>query len=92
MTEHVAAPRTSQHPLPEIPSIDLSFRPASYFWPLGLETHLSARIKGAERKAALTRLIEARHLDEIPDFLARSDGSTRPSWVASTCRICRGTR
>ena len=72
MSEHGAAPKTSQHPLPEIPGIDLSFRPASYFWPLGLETHLLARIKGAERKADLKRLIDARHLDEVPDFLARS--------------------
>ena len=38
---------------PKVPGIDLSFRPRSYFWPLGLETHLLARIKGAERKAAL---------------------------------------
>jgi Phage integrase family len=72
MTEHVAAPSTSRRPLPEVPGIDLSFRPRSYFWPLGLETHLLARVKGAERKAALTRLIDARRLDEIPDFLAQS--------------------
>jgi hypothetical protein len=72
MSEHGAAPKTSQHPLSEIPGIDLSFRPASYFWPLGLETHLLARIKGFERKADLKRLIDARHLDEVPDFLARS--------------------
>ena len=72
MTEHVAVPKTSHHPLPEVPGIDLSFRPASYFWPLGLQTHLLARIKGAERKAELKRLIDARHLDKVPDFLARS--------------------
>ncbi len=59
-------------PVPEIPGIDLQFRPASYFWPLGLETHLLARIKGAERKAALRDLIDAGRLDDIPDFLARS--------------------
>ena len=33
--------------------IDLKFRPASYFWPLGLEKHLLARVKGAQRKRAL---------------------------------------
>jgi hypothetical protein len=40
--------------------------------PLGLETHLLARIKGAERKAALKQLIDAKRLDQIPDFLAQS--------------------
>jgi len=54
------------------PGIDLSFRPTSYFWPLGLEKHLLARIKGAERKVALQRLIDVGRLDEVPDFLARS--------------------
>lgn len=72
MIKHVRAPKTSQHPLPETPGIDLSFRPASYFWPLGLEKHLLARIKGAERKAGLKRLIDARHLDEVAAFLGRS--------------------
>jgi len=52
--------------------IDLGFRPASYFWPLGLEKHLLSRIKGAERKAALQHLIDSGHVDEIPDFLAQS--------------------
>ena len=59
-------------PLPAIPGIDLAFRPSGYFWPLGLETHLLARIKGAERKAVLQQLIDAGRLDEIPDQLARS--------------------
>lgn len=58
--------------IPEVPGIDLSFRPRSYFWPLGLETHLLARIKGAERKAALHGLIDSGALDKIPDFLVRS--------------------
>ena len=58
--------------VPEAPGIDLQFRPRSYFWPLGLEKHLLARIKGAERKAALKQLIDAKRLDEIPDFLAQS--------------------
>ncbi len=57
---------------PEVPGIDLSFRPVSYFWPLGLETHLLARIKGAERNAAVQRLIDAGHLDDVPRFLRQS--------------------
>jgi hypothetical protein len=52
--------------------IDLQFRPRSYFWPLGLEKYLLARIKGAERKAALKEFIDANLLDAIPDFLAQS--------------------
>ena len=67
MVERVVAPYPTQRPLPEDSGIDLSFRPASYFWPLDLETHLPARIKGTLRKAALKRLIDARRLDQIPD-------------------------
>ena len=60
--------------------IDLEFRPSSYFWPLGLATHLLARIKGAKRKEALKRLIDEGRLDEIPDCLSQSalsDGERR---------------
>lgn len=56
----------------ELGDIDLGFRPASYFWPMGLQRHLLSRIKGAERKAALQRLIDSGHLEGIPDFLAQS--------------------
>lgn len=55
-----------------VPGVDLTHRPASYFWPLGLEAHLLATIKGAERKAALKHLIDAGRLDEVPDWLTRS--------------------
>lgn len=57
---------------PDVPGIDLQFRPALYFWPLGIERHLLARIKGAERKAALQMLIDAQLFDAIPDLLAHS--------------------
>ena len=56
----------------EFSGIDLSFRPASYFWPLGLDKRLLARIKGAERKAAVQRLIDAGRLDEVASFLRQS--------------------
>ena len=52
--------------------IDLKFRPASYFWPLGLEKHLLARVKGAQRRQALSALIDQGRLDEIPEFLYKS--------------------
>lgn len=55
-----------------VSGFDLSFRPSSYFWPLRLATHLLARIKGAERRAALQQLVGAGRVDEIPEFLARS--------------------
>jgi hypothetical protein len=51
---------------------DLSYRPASYFWPLGLETHLLSRVKGARRKAALKELIDGGRAEDVPDFLAKS--------------------
>ena len=56
----------------EAVQIDLDYRPASYFWPHGLATHLLARVKGAARKAALKDLIDAGRLDEVPAFLAKS--------------------
>ena len=54
----------------DVPVFDLSFRPKTYFWPLGLETHLFTRLKGAERRAALQRFITAGRLNEIPALLA----------------------
>ena len=56
----------------EAVQIDLDYRPASYFWPHGLATHLLARVKGATRKAALKNLIDAGRLDEVPAVLAKS--------------------
>ncbi len=53
-------------------AINLDYRPASYFWPHGLATHLLARVKGAERKAALRALIDAGRIDEVPELLAKS--------------------
>lgn len=55
-----------------VEEIDLGYRPSSYFWPLGLEKHLLARVKGAKRKAALKNLIASGRLDEVPEFLAQS--------------------
>ena len=63
---------TSNSEVHKVPGIDLAFRPPSYFWPLGLETHLLARIKGAERRATVQRLIDAGRLDEIPNGLLQS--------------------
>ena len=82
-----------------VPGIDLSFRPAGYFWPLPASTHLLARIKGAERKLALEKMIAAGRLSEVPGFLAesalddderRAIGRLHPlSWAASICLTLR---
>jgi hypothetical protein len=53
-------------------AIDLDFRPKSYFWPTALDTHLLSRIKGAERRAALRRLLDSGRPEDVPDFLAKS--------------------
>jgi hypothetical protein len=52
--------------------IDLGQRPKTYFWPLGLETHLLTHIKGAARRAALRKMIEAGELSRIPEWLAKA--------------------
>jgi len=80
-------------------SIDLSFRPKSYFWPLGLEKGVLNHIKGTKRRAALQRLIDAGQLDEIPGSwrgptsrprsARRSAASTQCPWAASICRTKR---
>ncbi len=62
----------SNHRFYEVPAIDLTYRPASYFWPLGLETHLLATVKGAERRAELQRLLLERQSGNISDFVAKA--------------------
>ena len=62
---------TVEHPA-EVPGVDLDFRPRSYFWPLRLENHLLARVKGAERRAELRRQIDASQLGTISDVLVRT--------------------
>lgn len=56
----------------EVAGIDLSYRPTSYFWPMGLERHLLARIKGAERRAVVERLLAAGGETDVLEFLSRS--------------------
>jgi hypothetical protein len=52
-------------------TIDLTQRPKTYFWPLGLETQLLTHIKGAARRAVLQKFIAEGRLDELPEYLAR---------------------
>ena len=50
--------------------IDLNYRPASYFWPHSLETHLLASVKGAERQRHIRRLIDQGRMRELDDWIA----------------------
>lgn len=57
---------------PECPivDIDLEYRPAHYFWPHSLETHLLATVKGAERQRYIRMLDSLERLPELPGYLA----------------------
>src|SRR5215831_892929 len=63
MTRHVSAT------VPEVPGIDLSFRPRTYFGPVPLETHLLSRVAGQERREALRRQLAAGNLDLAPELV-----------------------
>lgn len=65
--------------------IDLDYRPAGYFWPLDLATHLLATVKGAERRKHIQSLIDANRLDLLEDLVARS--SLAPELRRYTGRI-----
>jgi hypothetical protein len=65
--------------------IDLDYRPAGYFWPLDLATHLLATVKGAERRKYIQSLIDANRLDVLEDLVAHS--SLEPEVRAFTGRI-----
>lgn len=65
--------------------VDLTFRPAGYFWPLDLATHLLATVKGAERRKHIQSLIDANRLDLLEDLVAKS--SLAPEVRRATGRI-----
>jgi hypothetical protein len=65
--------------------VDLDFRPAGYFWPLDLATHLLATVKGAERRKHIQTLIDANRLDLLEDLVAKS--SLAPEVRRATGRI-----
>jgi hypothetical protein len=48
------------------PDPNLSFRPKSYVWPLGLKTHALSSIKGADRNAFAAQFFEEGREAEIP--------------------------
>ena len=80
-------------------SIDLDFRPRSYFWPMSAEKHLLATIHGAERRRMVKAAFSNTDLDFIDmAFFAKSSLSedertamgalTRSSWEGNTFPIC----
>ena len=49
--------RKPANEVPEVPGIDLQFRPRSYFWPLGLEKHLLRPRLASIRRAVAQEVI-----------------------------------
>ncbi len=54
-------------------SINLDFRPETYFWPLNLETHLLSHIKGAKRREILKAAVARNEIDEVWELIGRSE-------------------
>lgn len=53
-------------------SIDLNFRPRSYFWPLSAEKHLLSTVRGETRRRAVQAAIDANDLDALSEFCTTS--------------------
>src|SRR5215475_5894926 len=52
-------------------SIDLAYRPRTYFWPHGLKPHPLSSIKGANRRAFVARALAEDPDQDIPPVLLR---------------------
>jgi hypothetical protein len=50
-------------------SIDVAYRPRSYFWPHGLKPHPLSSIKGANRRALVASALAENPDEEIPEVL-----------------------
>ena len=59
----------TSHPLSPVSGIVLEFRPSTYFATWG--PPLLATIKGAERRAAVSRSIAGGYDEDLPGFLTR---------------------
>ncbi len=53
-------------------SIDLDYRPRTYFWPLGLKPHPLSSIKGANRRERIARVLAEDPDAAIPEALLQS--------------------
>lgn len=68
--------------------IDHDFRPAGYFWPLDLATHLLATVKGAERRKYIQSLIDGNRLNELNELFARSSLGTEERAFSGRLHPC----
>jgi hypothetical protein len=57
--------------------LDLNFSPRSYFWPLSLERHLRATIKGTKRRDVVDAAIATGRLDLVPVELLKPGMSAK---------------
>jgi hypothetical protein len=66
--------------LPQVPGIDLDYRPRSYFWASDLNVPLTSSIAGKTRREIFRALIEGD--SPVPDGLAAAvlDEETRAAW------------
>ena len=79
--------------------INLDFRPATYFWPLDLKTHLLSHVKGAQRRAALKAAIGSDEFaqaferighSELPDEMREAHFSIHPAFLGGEFLPARG--
>jgi hypothetical protein len=70
--------------------LDLSFRPASYFWPITHETHVIAAIKGERRRKAIREAYDADRVTVVDEYYStpvlpeedrRALGALHPSFM-----------
>ena len=71
-------------------ALDLSYRPASYFWPITHETHAIAAIKGERRRNAIREAYDANRVTVLDEYYAtpvlheadrRALGAIHPSFM-----------
>jgi hypothetical protein len=66
--------------VPEVPSIDLDYRPRDYFWAAGLKIPLLSGIAGEARRQLVRKLIEAGRPVANGLDAAVLDEETRQMW------------
>ena len=81
--------------------INLDFRPATYFWPPNLETHLLSHVKGTQRRTALRAAIASNEFaqvferigdSELPDGMREAHFSIHPAFLGGEFLPARLTR